>query len=76
MYKLEKCAFILAVVIPFSLFAHAPVNAEGFEWEVVEPNTVGLGNRPGQREIRSGYSTRSSLGVQERDLGTDWYRYR
>jgi len=46
MYKIKKCAFILAVVIPFSLFAHAPAKAEGFEWEVVEPNTVGLDNAP------------------------------
>lgn len=46
MYKLEKWAFILAVVIPFLLFAYAPAKAEGFKWEVVEPNTVGLDRAP------------------------------
>ena len=46
MYKFKKCALILAVVIPLSLFAHARVNAEGFEWDVVEPNAVGLDRAP------------------------------
>ena len=46
MHKLQKCVITLAVVVPFLMFAHAPANAEGFEWKMVEPKTVGLDRAP------------------------------
>jgi CubicO group peptidase (beta-lactamase class C family) len=46
MYKVQKYTFALRVIVLSILLVSAPVNAERFEWQVAEPNTVGLNRAP------------------------------
>ena len=46
MHKVQEYAFALRVVVLSILLLSAPVSAERFEWQVVEPNTVGLDRAP------------------------------